>query len=115
MTKISRATLQYLRAIQIFADDGRRAPEIASALGITQSRVRRLCRRFGIRLGRGGQRRFALHVPERHWNVISGLADGARIPPAEMAARMLATVAGDGSEHAARRLGKAALPKRGRT
>lgn len=113
MRSLDTRTWGLAAEIRRMTDQGMRPAKIALALKICPSRVRRLAKRFSIPIPRAHQRRFGVMVREADAVTIEELARRAGVSPAEMMAAAVRAIAGEGTEIAARRLGKSALPKRG--
>lgn len=111
--KVSRRVRDLAREIARLLDEGERPVQIALALGVSPSCVRRTARRFGLALPTAGARRVGCMIPERCILVIRDAASAAGVPVSVLAQRIIVSLAGDGPERLRRELGKAALPKRG--
>lgn len=87
--------------------DGKRSHEIGREIGISASRVRTIAENYGIAIPPSRIYRLAFSAPERQARVIFGLAEEAGVSNAEMIARIVGVVVGEGADAARRKLGKA--------
>ena len=71
--------------------EGLTASEIATRLGMTEQRVRGICRRSGIAMQPpGGRRRIAVAISARSYDAIRQMADRRGLTPAELVSRIAA-------------------------
>lgn len=95
------------------AADGRCANEIGPRLGIPAARVKRIARRYRIKLaGPGGRRHITYGVNGRALRLLDKLADAAQVTRATMTERLLEALLEDDERAALKLLGKQARPKR---
>src|ERR1700752_5248928 len=89
------------------------ALDFDAALNLKPEQVRRIALRHGIRLNpRGSARRLETPLSREVYGTLCRLAGSAGLKPSAMLARIVAMPLEGGVEAAARRLGKAARPKR---
>lgn len=111
---ISRRAAAAIRArfINEMVSDGKPVREIAEALKISQSRLHRVAKKFGIILSKPRSRRYGLWINPRNAECIDDLAAKAGVSPSAMIGRIVSAVVDDGAPSAERFLGKKALPQR---
>lgn len=99
--------------IEQLSDEGLCTREIGKKLGMSRQRVMRIAAQYGVRLQpRGGTRRIRAQLSGKDATVLKELAAQANVSVGTMLARIARVMVEDGAGPAARRLGRAARPKR---
>lgn len=110
MTRSFKTSRQRAKFIAERHAEGDSVPSIARQLGLSVRRVRQIMERFAVLSSRPHTVRFSFHASRRRAEIVRSLAERAGVAPSTMIDRIVSTVVDDGPEHAAKRLGKLALP-----
>lgn len=110
MTRSYKTARQRAKFIAERHAEGDSVALIARQLGISQRRVQFIMDRFSVLANRPNTVRFSFHATRRRAEIVRSLAERAGVAPSTMIDRIVSTVVDDGPEHAAKRLGKLALP-----
>lgn len=110
MTRSYKTARQRAKFIAERHAEGESTRSIARELGVSVRRVRQIMLQHAVLSSKPHTVRFSFHATRRRAEIVRSLAEKAGVAPSTMIDRIVSTVVDDGLEHAAKRLGKLALP-----